>query len=98
MNQAIRYLNSLVYLSVRVKPNSRAGSRIIGVDDEVVELAVSAKPQDGEANKAVRELVADVRLISSLLICTSDMVLWNIPCPESMKWTWLAASTDEPRS
>lgn len=60
MNQAFRVLPNSVQLACRVKPNARAGSRILSVSDDVVELAVSAKPQDGAANKAVMELIADV--------------------------------------
>ena len=51
----------VLQIACRVKPgvaSSREG--ILSVTDQVIELCVSAKPKDGEANKAVTELIACV--------------------------------------
>ena len=48
-------------IACHVKPGAshkRAG--ILDVTDDTIELAVSAQAKEGEANKAVRELIAKV--------------------------------------
>ena len=66
VSQAIRYVLGTksalgaLYINCHVKPNARRGSGILSVDEEVVELAVSAQAREGEANKAVVGLLASV--------------------------------------
>lgn len=51
-----------IHIQCHVKPGaSKQREGIISVSDSVVEVCVSAQPRDGEANKAVRELLSDVR-------------------------------------
>jgi hypothetical protein len=61
--RARQNLGSL-HIACRVKlgaSHKRVG--ILDVTDNVVELAVSAQAKEGEANKAVRELIAQVSLM-----------------------------------
>lgn len=66
VSQAIRYVPATksalgaLYINCHVKPNARQGSGILSVNEEVVELAVSAQAREGEANKAVVRLLASV--------------------------------------
>jgi uncharacterized protein len=46
-----------VRISLRVKPRA-SRTKVLGVKDDVLELAVSAAPVDGAANEEVRALVA----------------------------------------
>ncbi len=68
-SQAIRYIpatkNALgaLYINCHVKPNARQRSGILSVDQDVVELAVSAQARDGEANKAVIGLLSSVSAV-----------------------------------
>ena len=55
----------VLHIACRVKPgvsSERVG--ILSVTEEVIELGVSAKAKDGEANKAVIELIAQVFYLS----------------------------------
>lgn len=45
-------------LTVHVKPNSRKNS-IEWIDEDTLKVSVTAVPEDGKANKAVIELLAD---------------------------------------
>ena len=48
-------------LACHVKPGASSKREgILAVTDNTIELAVSAQAKDGEANKAVRELLAEV--------------------------------------
>jgi uncharacterized protein len=52
---------SKLSLSCRVKPGASSKREgILSVNDETVELCVAAQAKEGEANKAVRELLAEV--------------------------------------
>jgi hypothetical protein len=44
---------------VKTHVNSQRGG-IVSIKDSVIELNIAAPPRDGEANKAVRELIANV--------------------------------------
>ncbi|RFU26199.1 hypothetical protein B7463_g10131, partial [Scytalidium lignicola] len=65
---AIRYVASStksalgsVYLQCHVKPGaSKQREGISSVTDEVIEICVSARAQEGEANKAVKAVISDV--------------------------------------
>jgi len=51
----------LIHLQCHVKPGaSKLREGIVSVSDTVIELCVSAKAKDGEANKAVREVFSSV--------------------------------------
>lgn len=69
VSQAIRYVPATktalgaLYINCHVKPNARQRSEILSVDEEVVDLAVSAQARKGEANKAVVGLLASVSCI-----------------------------------
>ncbi len=66
---AIRFVASsgksargLLHLQCHVKPGaSKQREGIMSVSDAVIEVCVSAQPRDGEANKAVREVISRVR-------------------------------------
>lgn len=66
ISQAVRYVAptksafDALYINCNVKPNARQGSGILSVEDDVVELAVSAQAREGEANNAVIGLLASV--------------------------------------
>ncbi|KAF2402460.1 YggU-like protein [Trichodelitschia bisporula] len=50
-----------LHLTVHVKPSARKQrDRILSLAPSAIELCVSAPARDGEANKAVRELIAEV--------------------------------------
>ncbi|KAL1990214.1 hypothetical protein VTN49DRAFT_6053 [Thermomyces lanuginosus] len=50
-----------LHVSCHVKPNANARREgIIAVDDDQVEICVSAVPRDGEANAAVTKVLAEV--------------------------------------
>jgi uncharacterized protein len=58
---AIRFSRGAVHLACHVQPGVKAQRQgIRAVSSERVELCVAAAARDGEANKAVRELVASV--------------------------------------
>ena len=67
-SQAIHYVSSMVnkkpsrlLLSCRVKPNASASREgITAVTQDRIDIYVTAQAKDGEANKAVRELIAEV--------------------------------------
>ncbi|KAJ3565564.1 hypothetical protein NPX13_g7458 [Xylaria arbuscula] len=49
-----------VLLRCHVKPGaSKAREGVVAITDEVIELCVSAPPQDGKANKAVLEVLSE---------------------------------------
>ena len=55
-------------IACHVKPGaSQKREGILAVTEKTVQLAVSARAKEGEANKAVRELIAEVSLIESNL-------------------------------
>lgn len=68
---AIRYVASStksalgsIYLQCHVKPGaSKQREGIVSVTDEVIEICVSARAQEGEANKAVKAVISDVRRV-----------------------------------
>lgn len=50
-----------LHLTLHVKPGaSKVREGITAVTDSAIELCVAAQPRDGEANKAVIELLSDV--------------------------------------
>ncbi|KAI9791804.1 MAG: hypothetical protein M1833_001328 [Piccolia ochrophora] len=52
-----------IHLVCHVKPGASSKREgIIAVEDSQIELCVAAQAREGEANKAVRELISDVRL------------------------------------
>jgi len=54
-------LSRTIHLQCHVKPGaSKQREGILSVSDSVIELCVSAQAREGEANKAVRELISDV--------------------------------------
>lgn len=64
---AIRFIPSTtkalgaIYLQCHVKPGaSKAREGIISVGEDVIEVCVSARAKEGEANKAVRDLFSSV--------------------------------------
>lgn len=70
---AIRYVASStkfalgsIHLQCRVKPGaSRQREGIISVSDTVIEICVSERAREGEANKAVREVFSNVGLLNA---------------------------------
>ena len=76
---AIRFIPSTtkslgaIYLQCHVKPGaSRVREGIVSIGEEVIEVCVSARAKEGEANKAVRELFSSVCLktvLSCLYLC-----------------------------
>jgi uncharacterized protein YggU (UPF0235/DUF167 family) len=51
-----------LYLTCHVKPGASSNRKgIISVSDNAIEMCVAAQAREGEANKAVRELIAEVR-------------------------------------
>ena len=51
----------MLLLRCHVKPGaSKAREGVVGITDEVIELCVSAPPQDGKANKAVLKVLSEV--------------------------------------
>ena len=72
---AIRYVASStkfalgsIHLQCHVKPGaSKQREGIISVSDNGIEICVSARAREGEANKAVREVFSNVGLIKSML-------------------------------
>ncbi|KKY26517.1 hypothetical protein UCDDS831_g01177 [Diplodia seriata] len=73
MSHAIRFIASKgnkatsagsVSLACHVKPGASAKREgINSVTDDGVELCVSAQAKEGEANKAVQKLIAEVRTV-----------------------------------
>lgn len=76
MSNAIRFIASKgnkspsagsISLACYVKPGASAKREgINSVSDDGVELCVSAQAKEGEANKAVQKLMAEVRYLSSI--------------------------------
>ncbi|KAF2711528.1 YggU-like protein [Pleomassaria siparia CBS 279.74] len=68
LTPAIRFMaakskaqGATIQLLCHVKPGASAKREgIQGVTDEGIELCVSAQAREGEANKAVREMIADI--------------------------------------
>lgn len=68
--QAIRFVASSAksafgsaILQCHVKPGaSKQREGILAVSDNVVDLCVAAQAREGEANKAVRNLISEVRI------------------------------------
>ncbi|RMZ72070.1 DUF167 domain [Pyrenophora seminiperda CCB06] len=59
----------VIQLSCQVKPGVSAQRKgVAAVTDERVEICVSAQPREGEANRAVREVIAD-----ALKVAKSDV-------------------------
>ncbi|PVH96371.1 hypothetical protein DM02DRAFT_617283 [Periconia macrospinosa] len=57
--------HALLYLSCSVKPGvSAAREGITAVSDNSIELCVAAQARDGDANTAVKELIAEVRILT----------------------------------
>ncbi|KAM0326946.1 hypothetical protein ACHAQA_006066 [Verticillium albo-atrum] len=51
----------ILYLHCRVKPGAaKAREGVTALTDEVVELCVAAQPREGEANKAVVQLLSEI--------------------------------------
>lgn len=46
-------------LAVKVKPFS-SRSRVLGFNDGILEVSLSAKPKDGEANEELRRVLSEV--------------------------------------
>ena len=55
---AVSERNGLVRIAVHVKPRA-SKARVLGERNGAIELSVTAPPVDGEANQAVRELLAE---------------------------------------
>jgi uncharacterized protein len=50
-----------IHLNCRVKPGaSKQREGVAAINDEAVELCVAAAAREGEANKAVREVISDI--------------------------------------
>jgi hypothetical protein len=65
---AIRFVSAkkshsaVIQLFCHVKPGVSAHREgVSAVTNDAIELCVAAQPRDGEANKAVREVIAEVR-------------------------------------
>jgi uncharacterized protein YggU (UPF0235/DUF167 family) len=57
-----------IHLQCHVRPGaSKQREGIISVSDNGIEICVSARAHEGEANKAVREVLSNVSLIKSLV-------------------------------
>lgn len=70
-----------LHLACHVKAGvSKKRQGILSVTDSVVELCVSAQAKEGEANQAVRELIADVGKGSSASTMFSAQVDNRCPC------------------
>jgi len=54
---SVRELDGAVVFEVRVAPRA-SRSRVIGVQDGVLKVALTASPVDGAANEALRKLLA----------------------------------------
>ncbi|KAI6779946.1 uncharacterized protein J7T54_000246 [Emericellopsis cladophorae] len=64
---AVRFISSKssaignVHLQLFVKPNANAAREgIVSITPSAIHLAIAAQPKDGEANKAVIQLLSDV--------------------------------------
>ncbi|KAM0268542.1 hypothetical protein ACHAQH_009957 [Verticillium albo-atrum] len=56
-----------LYLHCRVKPGAaKAREGITAITEEAIELCVAAQPREGEANKAVVQLLSEVSLSRSM--------------------------------
>jgi uncharacterized protein YggU (UPF0235/DUF167 family) len=68
MSAAIKYVASssrsargLIHLQCHIKAGaSKQRQGILSVSDTVIEVCVSARAKEGEANKAVREVISSV--------------------------------------
>jgi len=65
--QTIRLVNTstkalgTIHLLCHVKPGaSKQREGVLSVSDDFIELCVSAQAREGEANKAVRDLISDI--------------------------------------
>ena len=60
-----------IYLQCHVKPGaSKQREGITSVNANVVEVCVSARAKEGDANKAVREVISNVRYLLLLSLCS----------------------------
>ena len=58
---AVKSAFQCIQLQCHVKPGaSKQREGIISITEDVIELCVSARPRDGEANKAVRNVFSKV--------------------------------------
>ena len=63
-NKGSKKPSGSIQLLCRVKPGVSANREgIVAVSNEAIEVCVAARAKDGEANKAVREVIAEVRFI-----------------------------------
>lgn len=64
-----------IYLQCRIKPGaSKQREGIISISDEVIEVCVSARAQEGEANRSVRDLFSSV--CSYVLLLFYYVLFW----------------------
>lgn len=91
---AVRYIASStkfalgsIHFQCHVKPGaSKQREGIIAISDSVIEICVSAKAREGEANKAVMEVFSKVNLLQSLIFDLEGHMLINfqvLKCPKS---------------
>lgn len=67
----------ILLLRCHVRPGaSKAREGVVTITDEVIELCVSAPPQDGKANKAVLEVLSEVSDPCISHICSTDFEIW----------------------
>lgn len=57
-----------LHLSCYIKPNSKAPNhgRITAIRSDQIDVSVSAAPRDGEANKPVAGVIAEVLVLASI--------------------------------
>lgn len=68
-SKSARNCTGTIQLLCHVKPGVSANREgIAAVSDERIDICVAAQPKDGEANKAVREVIAD-----ALRVAKSDV-------------------------
>jgi uncharacterized protein YggU (UPF0235/DUF167 family) len=75
LTTAIRFIatkgnaqRGMIQLLCHVKPGANASREgIAAVSDEAIEICVASQAREGEANKSVREVVAEASLVLDLV-------------------------------
>lgn len=80
----VKQRSSAEFLQLRchVRPGaSKAREGVVAITDEVIEVCVSAPPQDGKANKAVLEVLSQVSPEAEILAaCHISFALASFSC------------------